>query len=369
MNANITGISMIIFLIIALTLAVQGVWNSRNEAKYENIESIIQGKWTVLYEDHFNKKIYTYDWCKNGWGLINYLLYKEGKNGVLVGKDNWLFTKEEFDYSADQEERLNKKVDYITTVSEYLAQKDIRLVIAPIPSKARIEKSRLGRYSFPSYKEPIYYKFSNALKGRNIAVIHVLASMSTYKGKTPLFLKTDTHWTPEGARQAALSIANYIHKNLPIMDNDRKVYVSQLDKVENHTGDLLSYVPVGNMSLAGFRPDKINIIKTTEQITEKGHDGESANDLFSNDAPPITLVGTSYSANPLWNFDGYLKEFLQADVLNAAEQGLGPFETMKKYLSNQAFLQTPPKTIIWEIPERYLTFDYDLKTDLSQTGV
>ena len=68
----------------------------------------------------------------------------------------------------------------------------------------------------------------------------------------------------------------------------------------------------------------------------------------------MALVGTSYSANPLWNFDGFLKEELEADVLNVADERMGPFETMQKYLKDEALETNPPKLIIWEVPERYL---------------
>ena len=37
----------------------------------------------------------------------------------------------------------------------------------------------------------------------------------------------------------------------------------------------------------------------------------------------VGLVGTSYSANPNWNFVGALKEALHSDVVNYAEDGHG----------------------------------------------
>ena len=68
----------------------------------------------------------------------------------------------------------------------------------------------------------------------------------------------------------------------------------------------------------------------------------------------MTLVGTSYSANTNWNFEGFLKEYLETDVLNMADQGLGPLVVMDKYLENDAWKNSPPRLVIWEMPERYL---------------
>ena len=68
----------------------------------------------------------------------------------------------------------------------------------------------------------------------------------------------------------------------------------------------------------------------------------------------MALVGTSYSAGEAWDFAGALREALGADVLQAAQEGEGPFEPMSDYLEDDAFLQTPPRLVVWEIPERYL---------------
>jgi alginate O-acetyltransferase complex protein AlgJ len=87
---------------------------------------------------------------------------------------------------------------------------------------------------------------------------------------------------------------------------------------------------------------------------------DASTDLFGDEDIPVTLVGTSYSANSKWGFADFLKENFGTDVLNAADEGMGPFETMKKYLNDGAFKKTPPKLVVWEIPERYLPVKYDL---------
>jgi alginate O-acetyltransferase complex protein AlgJ len=89
-------------------------------------------------------------------------------------------------------------------------------------------------------------------------------------------------------------------------------------------------------------------------------DNDPGNALFGDQSFPVALVGTSYSANPQWNFEGFLKEALQTDILNAADEGRGPFETMKDYLEDDSFATNPPDLIVWEIPERYLSVSYEL---------
>ncbi|MBA7714020.1 putative alginate O-acetylase AlgJ [subsurface metagenome] len=85
--------------------------------------------------------------------------------------------------------------------------------------------------------------------------------------------------------------------------------------------------------------------------------GESTLGLFDKLQIPVALVGTSYSAGEAWNFDGALKAALEADVLNVAKEGQGPFVPMKKYLESPALDDPRPDVIIWEIPERHLGID------------
>jgi len=124
-----------------------------------------------------------------------------------------------------------------------------------------------------------------------------------------------------------------------------------------HKGDLLEFIPVGEFfEKAGLETETL---KTLSLIKQESDEPEEI-DLFGDDNPPITLVGTSYSANKLWGFDQYLKEIFQSDILNAADEGQGPFQTMETYLNNDAFQNNPPQLLIWEIPERYISVNYNL---------
>jgi alginate O-acetyltransferase complex protein AlgJ len=66
------------------------------------------------------------------------------------------------------------------------------------------------------------------------------------------------------------------------------------------------------------------------------------------------LVGTSYSANPLWNFTGALQEAFGEDVVSYATPAHGPFLPMQEYLDSADFKARAPRLVIWEMPERYL---------------
>ena len=89
------------------------------------------------------------------------------------------------------------------------------------------------------------------------------------------------------------------------------------------------------------------------QRTDSGSGG-----LLGGDAPAVTLVGTSYSANARWGFESQLKATLGTDVINAAQEGKGPMIPMREYLKSAAYRNAPPKLVLWEIPERFLSTAY-----------
>lgn len=353
---------MLAFLACAIVMAGSAVWKSSEKIPDYKVSEVIEGKWMPLYEDTYNKALPVYNISKNLWGAFNYAAFREGNEGVVIGDDNWLFTSEEFDNQPGKAQRLQEKLTFVLAVDQHLSSHGTKLLIVPVPSKARIYEAKLGRYHFPSYKKNIYAQFLNGLKALSLNVVDIHTPMRDVAHSNPMFLRTDTHWTVSGAKLTALEVAKYIGKNMPDLEVDKMSYKTIAKKPQHYDGDLMRYIPVGDLSYV--KGDIIDVVET--QIAAQAALDDKA--LFSDNTPEITLVGTSYSANPQWNFEGYLKEYLQADVLNAASEGLGPFETMQKYLNNSAFKETPPKLVIWEIPERYLLFTYNLQNAFNEQG-
>jgi alginate O-acetyltransferase complex protein AlgJ len=164
------------------------------------------------------------------------------------------------------------------------------------------------------------------------------------------FLRTDTHWSPRGARIAAEAIATAIRQKGNI-GLETQGFILEEQAPESLEGDLLRYVPAGPL-LEHFDFGRVEVPQHAAVARAADDGGESA--LFGDVSLPVTLVGTSYSANGSWNFADYLKVALQSDLFNAADEGRGPFATMRDYLESEAYKTSPPQLVIWEIPERYI---------------
>ena len=149
------------------------------------------------------------------------------------------------------------------------------------------------------------------------------------------FLRTDTHWTPQGAARAAFAIAQAT-QNLPATD-----------PATPYWGDLIRLTSLDAL-LPRLRPepDQLATIQYPKPETSGG--------LLDDDAPApnIVLIGTSFSRNG--QFDRALEAAFRQPVLNVARDGGGFAEAARRYFASPAYRDTQPRQIIWEIPERVL---------------
>ena len=315
-------------------------------------ESVLDGEWATTYQTNFEQALALREPSVTFWGGLSYVLFKEGRPGVLVGADGWLFTSEEFErYSA---ETLQENLETIATVRDTLASRDIELVIALVPAKARVYEEQLGRYGLPNYTAERYEVLRETLEGQGIPVANLLPALLDAKTESDVFLQADTHWTPYGAQVAAEAVAQTVQEQAPFAELGETDFEVASEPPESHQGDLLTFLPLGYLEerigpgAEGLEPF------SAEQV------GGGGGDLFGDPNVPVTLVGTSYSADPKWNFADALKVALGADVLNAAEEGEGPFLPMIEYLNSETLQNTVPELVVWEIPERYSAVSYDL---------
>ena len=274
---------------------------------------------------------------------LKYLLLRSGNDGVVVGRDGWLYTREEFEHHRSDRSVLGERLAFIAGVNARLEDMGIVLVVALVPSKARIVQDPLpARWAkladHSRYEEALCW-----LSGRSIRAVDLRATLGT---APELFLKADTHWTPLGARLAARAIADAVDG---VEQAARTAYETQSEDEIEVLGDLMSFVPVGPIG------DRLGLAAQTVVPSRTAETAAPSLGLFDVPTIPVTLVGTSYSADPRWNFVGELRQALGLDVLNISTEAVGPFEPMGEYLTGSALSEVRPGAVVWELPERYLT--------------
>ena len=343
-SQGVLFIGLILF-VGGLSLALAGSYKASDDGGWSD------GQQASVYEKHYDKQLPVRDMGINVWAAIEYVLFKEGRSGVVVGNSDWLFSSEEFKYYSNSDDMTQKNLAIISSVSKQLKKNNIKLVMAVIPAKARVYEEHISSTQ-PSIQANLRYKFLMTwLSDNNVTAIGLLDPLVEAKRIKPTYLRTDTHWTPWGAEIAAEIMANKITIIQPDLLGNIE-YVSSLQTQKSHSGDLMSYIPLGDsLDWLGPQPEKITEVRTNK--VESGEE-EPLNLFDSEPVASIALVGTSYSANPSWNFLGFLKEKFGSDILNFAQEGKGPFEPMVEYLASAEFRDQPPKLVVWEFPERFL---------------
>jgi alginate O-acetyltransferase complex protein AlgJ len=300
-------------------------------------QAAVSGTWSADFEKAFNRSLFFYERNKAIWARLELRVYGQGRKGVVLGEQGWLFSDEELSCPHNPERVWQQRVHDVTAARNQLLDRGVRLIPLVIPAKIRVYPDKIPMFAarLPSCRLDLYSRTRELVQ----SPIDLLSLYRDAQDKL-VFLKTDTHWTPYGAQIAAQEIARVLAPSpLPA-----QAYVTHAQPEESYSGDLLRYLPGVNWSL-----DKLERQKT-----------EGMGELGLLDEPPepqVVLIGTSYSANPNWNFDGALRQALQADVLNKADEGQGPFRTMHAYLDQMATSTNLPKLVIWEIPERYMMLE------------
>lgn len=280
------------------------------------------------------------------FGNARYALLGAGRKGVIVGQDGWFFTAEEFKTVSTQD--IDDAADRVASIKRDLETRGIRLVLAPLPAKSDLYAEEVPSFVRSSAMADAYSAFSAALEQRGIAVADTRAAMLTAKPFGEVFLKSDTHWSPAGAKAAAEAIQSSLQKNGVTLPSQE--LTAQWQTPVSLWGDLTKFVTSPDYApTVGLSEESVPIYRTAVNADASGAD------IFGDDASvPVMLVGTSYSANENWSFADFLRQSLRADVVNVAKEGLGPGVPMMDLLAGSALDETAPTVVVWEFPVRYL---------------
>ena len=355
-------------LYIALFLGIllaMGIWSLTAFGNFNRTEqmTLLNGKWAKAVETHYDDEFPIKRLGTNLWAALDFKVFNEGRPGVILGKDQWLYTDEEFDPVANSEQTEAENFALIRGVRDQLKQHGVQLVMAIVPAKARLYPEHIGAQTPTSLHADLYQQFHAQAQQAGIVAPDLLAPLQQAKQQGQVFLRTDTHWTPMGAEVVAQNLSKAIAAQMPLSGTPQQ-YQTEAVKTEPYKGDLTTFLPLDPLfSNLLPKPDDLQQRATTV-VNGSADSSSDAGDaaLFANNDIPVALVGTSYSANPHWNFLGALQQSLKSDVVNYAEDGHGPILPMLKYLQTDAFKNSPPQVLIWEFPERYLP----MKNDLSE---
>lgn len=271
---------------------------------------------------------------------------------VVVGQDDWLFTKYEFATPSDAQD-TSTTVGLLEKANKMFERAGITLALVIVPSKVRIYSDKLpANKPLDSYTNEKYENIYKTLRENGMHVVNLNQAFLTSPKRdsdTPLFLHQDTHWAPTGALLAAETIKAEIDRN-PVLTKawqsvpeEKYTLTWGKKKVLSRARDLVKQLPAGAPAFAPEQTMQFKVAKESKTQT----------DLLTGDVKVgITVIGSSYTNKNTGYPDG-LRFTLQRNLLDISlPVDQGPWFGMEAYLKDDAFKTNKPKLIIWEIPER-----------------
>lgn len=283
----------------------------------------------------------------------SWLLIADTGSRVRQGCPGWLFLASEFKLQAHASRNAQARVDKVLELREQLQARGVELLVMVVPDKSRIAASQLCALSRSTQLAERQHDWLARLQAKGVAVLDLLPALQPLGSDA--FLRTDTHWNETGANAAAVALAARIEA-MGIAATPVQHVDSSVSEPEVRPGDLVHLAGLDWLPLS-LQPPAEQVRQSSFTVQVDATAAVAEDDLFGDSQlPNVALIGTSFSRNS--NFIGFLQRALNASVGNFALDG-GEFSgAAKAYFKSPAFLQTPPKLIVWEIPERDLQAPY-----------
>ncbi len=346
---RLQGAAMVVVLAVGLGLGVAAIRTDsaqRQLATVLDFKSILGGRAASVVNTAMAHNLPVDGLFRAAGGMLRWRLFRSGGPAVWVGRRDWLYLMEELRPWPDAADVMAQRAALVGRVAEALKAKNIDLLVAVVPDKARIVTDAMNGPR-AAQTETRYADFVSSLTKQGIKVVGLATPMLANPTPDRLFWRTDTHWSQEGAALAASAIASAVTTKI---DRSTKFKTTAEATETDGPGDLLRLISlehVPDILPLALRPPIDRQHKETTKLVE---DAAAGGLLDEGPAVQVSLIGSSFSVNA--NFSGRLQEYLSATVTNFGEAGGGFAGAAQKYFSGLAYKQTPPKLVIWEIPER-----------------
>lgn len=290
----------------------------------------------------------------------SWLLLGDTGPRVRSGCPGWLFLAEELQVNPHAQDNAQAKRAVVLAIRTALARRGIQLLVAVVPDKSRIAATALCGLTRPAEFNTRAAQWVAGLQQAGVTAIDLAPTLAPLGAGA--YLHTDTHWNETGARAAAQVIAGRIAAS-GFQATPQQAYAAQPGPLARRPGDLVHLAGLDWLPLR-WQPAPESVATTVfTEVSAAGQGGtakggDDLDDLLGDSQlPNVALIGTSFSRNS--NFVGFLQQALGAKIGSFAKDG-GKFSgSAREYFANSAFTQTPPKLVIWEIPERDLQTPYE----------
>ena len=330
---------------------------------YNNYCILLKSEWETNMEDiSFLQNFST--------GLFQRILtevFRTGNEKAIIAENNWLFYDKDILYLAGRSIPSNTNhfrnekvspVECITDFSRQLEQMGIELVVMPIPLKPQLYPEKLN--SLYSETEILqnqgYDRLTADLKEKGIKIFDPTAILhSMKKNGKDIFLKTDTHWTPEAMETVAESLSDFLTDSVSAERGEHVYLKSTSEVVQN--GDIYTMLKL-KKDFPSFPSEKVvihTILNTQGELWQPSKNadilflGDSFSNIFS-----LEGMGWGKAAGLAEHLSYYLQQPLDA-IRRNDEASIATRKMLQTEQKGGRNRLSGKKIVIWEFAMRELT--------------
>jgi alginate O-acetyltransferase complex protein AlgJ len=340
------GVALLAILVIGLLSSLSAFYFKSSDlpAKDKTWPALASGDTTSAVSRFLQKANPFADALVSADRIVSWLAVGDLGDRVRRGCDNWLFLTDELVTHPDRTSNLTRHLKIVEAAAAFLKRRNIALAVVPVPDKSRVEAAALCGLGRPAMLAGRLADFTAALRGDDIDVVDVLAPMAALSGER--YYRTDTHWNERGAKAAADAIAAHLRQD-GLAPSQKAEFRVSIDTPRERVGDLIRLAGLDRVPYPLRPRGDVEAPTVIEQSALA-----SVGLLDEVPSPQTALLGTSFSRRA--NFVPFLALALSAPVENEAQDGGGIANAAISYFAKPEFTKSPPRVIVWEIPERML---------------
>jgi alginate O-acetyltransferase complex protein AlgJ len=269
-------------------------------------------------------------------------------NNVLVEDDRWLLPGWETLTDPD-DAGVTATLDLIAETSRLLATKEIRLLLVVIPFKARYCPVLAPGEIAPAVVSR-YARSLDAMHARGIATLDLDAALRPLQtAVTPVYYRTDQHWTATAVAGAGAAIVSALHDTLGMKPGDERLPLAPLID-EARVGDLATLLPADLRARIG--PETYRQ-RTAYDADLTGYNFFTGALPQPGDPPRVQMAGSSF-VRPMWGLPQTIAATARTPVgLTFFNGDAGPYHTLLMNLRS-TLPKRRPEVIIWQLTEANL---------------
>jgi hypothetical protein len=313
------------------------------------------------------------------WALQKrYDLFKEVAPKSVQGADGWLFYDQDVDYLLDPpytDERFykgtfdtlvdGKRVNLrnpLVAMEDFrarLAARGIGLLLVPIPGKPSIYPEKL----YPGFRgtaQSPTLSLLEELKRRGFQTADLFAPLLRAKadGRFQLYLKRDTHWTPQGVDIAADVLAGRIKELVPGLDAAEGLGTEPGPRFALRDTTVMRWGDIAEMTKV---PERKAVWEEEKVEAHPVLDLAAGRPYKDDPASPILWLGDSFSR--IYQTDAPGSAGIIAQVAYRLNRPLasivndgGASTVVRQQLARRPELLQGKKLVVWTFVERDLRF-------------